>query len=174
MATHDNIKFTKGTDVVYIATTMVEENIINTLKPITPPTTSSVPVGTKIINLNRVEDRFIITGTINYGKLNASETKTTGYDKKELLALGQIRMFEGNRGHLARIVVNPTARGKGFGRIFCEKLISEAKKLNCRTISLRVVKDNSVAINLYKKLGFIIPAEQPDNTGENIYYMELL
>jgi ribosomal protein S18 acetylase RimI-like enzyme len=83
-------------------------------------------------------------------------------------------MFDGGkRGHLARIVVDPSSRGKGFGRIFCEKLISEAKKLNCRTISLKVNKDNSTAISLYRKLGFKIPSEQPDNIGENTYYMEL-
>ncbi len=40
------------------------------------------------------------------------------YDEKELLALGQIRMFENNRGHLSRIVVNPSSHGKGIGRIF--------------------------------------------------------
>ena len=32
-----------------------------------------------------MEDRYTITGVINYGKLDASETKTTGRDKKELL-----------------------------------------------------------------------------------------
>jgi ribosomal protein S18 acetylase RimI-like enzyme len=95
------------------------------------------------------------------------------YDEKELLALGQIRMFENNRGHLSRIVVNPSSRGKGIGRIFGGELINEAKKLNCRTISLNVVKDNLIAISLYKKLGFMIPSKQPDNVRENIVYMEL-
>ncbi len=95
------------------------------------------------------------------------------YDDEKLLALGQIRMFENNRGHLSRIVVNPSSRGQGIGRIFGEELINEAKKLNCQTISLHVVKDNLTAISLYKKLGFIIPSKQPDNIREDIYYMEL-
>jgi ribosomal protein S18 acetylase RimI-like enzyme len=95
-------------------------------------------------------------------------------ENQELLALGQIRMFKNNRGHLARIVVNPAVRGKGIGRIFVEKLISEAKRLNCQTISLRVTKGNSGAISLYQKLGFIIPSEQPDNIRKDIYYMELV
>jgi ribosomal protein S18 acetylase RimI-like enzyme len=95
------------------------------------------------------------------------------YDERELLALGQIRMFENLRGHLSRIVVNPSSRGKGFGRIFGQELINEAKKLNCQTISLHVIKDNSIAISLYKKLGFITPSKQPDNLRENIVYMEL-
>ena len=91
----------------------------------------------------------------------------------KLLALGQLRMFENSRGHLARIVVNPASRGKGIGRFFCEALIREAKKRKCRTISLNVNKDNAVAISLYKKLGFIIPSKQPANTRKGIVCMEL-
>lgn len=85
MTTYDNIKFTKGTDIVYIGTILVEENIINALKPITVPTTADTPEGTQILNLNRIEDRFTITGVINYGKLDISETEISGHDKKELL-----------------------------------------------------------------------------------------
>lgn len=85
MATYDNIKFTKGSDIVYIGTIQVEENIINAIKVITVPTENDSPETNQILNLNRVEDRFTITGVINYGKLDASETKTTGRDKKELL-----------------------------------------------------------------------------------------
>jgi len=85
MTTYDNIKFTKGTDIVYIGVKLVEENVINTLKVISIPTTSDSPETTKILNLNRVEDRYTITGVINYGKLNASETKISGKDKKDLL-----------------------------------------------------------------------------------------
>lgn len=85
MVEYDNIKFTKGTDIVYIGAFNVEENIINTLKVITTPTTASTPDTSKILNLNRVEDRFTINGAIIYGKLDDSETKTSGFDKKELL-----------------------------------------------------------------------------------------
>lgn len=85
MVTYDNIKFTKGSDVVYIGVRLAEENIINTLQIINVPTENTSPETSKILNLNRVEDRFIITGFINYGKLNASETKTSGKDKKDLL-----------------------------------------------------------------------------------------
>jgi hypothetical protein len=85
MAAYDNIIFTKGTDIVYVATIQVEENIINTLKVITTPTTATTPDTSLILNLNRVEDRYTINGILNYGQLNASETKTTARDKKELL-----------------------------------------------------------------------------------------
>lgn len=85
MATYDNIKFTKGTDIVYVGGIQVEENIINTLKVITVPTTGTTPEISKVLNLNMVEDRYTINGSVIYGKLNASETKTTARDKKELL-----------------------------------------------------------------------------------------
>ena len=85
MATYPNVKFTKGTDIVYIATVNVDENLINTVKVITVPTTDTTPETSKILNLNRVEDRYTITGSINYGKLNATETKTSAKDKKDLL-----------------------------------------------------------------------------------------
>lgn len=85
MAAYDNVKFTKGSDIVYIATHNVDENIINTLKVITVPTTDDEPETSKILNLNRVEYRYTITGSLNYGKLDASETKTTAKDKKDLL-----------------------------------------------------------------------------------------
>jgi len=94
-------------------------------------------------------------------------------DETELLAFGQIRMFKNQRGHLSRIVVNPASRGKGIGRIFVQELINEARKLNCQTISLHVAKDNAVAIHLYEQLGFVIPAHQPDNLREGIFYMQL-
>lgn len=107
---------------------------------------------------------------------NIEFEKTLTYsldDDGKLLALGQIRMFENNRGHLSRIIVCPSSRGQGIGRTFGEELINEARKLNCQTISLHVVKDNFTAINLYQKLGFIIVSKPPDNLRKNIYYMEL-
>jgi len=89
MATYDNVKFTKGTDIVYVATLNVDENIINTVKVITTPTTDTTPETSKILNLNRVEDRYTITGSLNYGKLHpigeTEETKTSAKDKKDLL-----------------------------------------------------------------------------------------
>jgi ribosomal protein S18 acetylase RimI-like enzyme len=94
-------------------------------------------------------------------------------DATNLLALGQIRMFENKRGHLSRIVVNPEFRGKGIGRIFCLELINKASELKCKTISLNVDEANKVARSLYKKLGFIVPSIQPEGLREDIIYMEL-
>ena len=94
-------------------------------------------------------------------------------DETNLLALGQIRMFENIRGHLSRIIVNPEYRGKGIGKIFCLELINKAKKLNCKTISLNVDKENEIARNLYNKLGFVVPSILPQKIRDDIIYMEL-
>jgi len=85
MATYENVYFTKGTDIIFVATQQVEENIINAVKVITVPTTATSPVTSKILNLNRVEKRFTVTGGLTYGKLSGVETKTSAKDKKDLL-----------------------------------------------------------------------------------------
>ena len=94
-------------------------------------------------------------------------------DEKNLLGLGQIRIFENKRGHLSRIIVNPESRGKGIGSIFCTELINKAKQLECKTISLNVNKDNEIAQRLYKKLGFIVPTKKSEDLREDVIYMEL-
>ena len=95
------------------------------------------------------------------------------YDDKDLLALGQIRLSENNRRHLSRVIVNPLLRGKGIGRVFCKELIQEAKKFDCQSISLNVIKDNHIAIALYEKLGFITCSKRINDNRENVVYMEL-
>ena len=91
MVVYDNVKFTKGSNVVFIGAYLVEENIINTVKVIATPTTDTTPDTPKILNLNRVEKRFTISGMIVYGKISATspiaaeDTATSGFDKKELL-----------------------------------------------------------------------------------------
>lgn len=97
MATYNHVKFTKGSNIVYIAVKLVEENILNPVKVITTPTDGDAPSGSKILNLNRVEDRFTITGSLVYGKLDETETKTSAKDKKDLLkvmfAKGSVVVF---------------------------------------------------------------------------------
>lgn len=85
MTLYDNVKFTQGSNIVFLATTRVEENWTNAVKIIPIPTTSSTPNTPLAVNLNKVEDRFTITGFLNYGKLDATDTATTAKAKKDLL-----------------------------------------------------------------------------------------
>ena len=65
--------------------------------------------------------------------------------------------------HLGRILVSPTSRGNGFGKILCTLLISEAlKATNAERITLRVYRDNAKALAIYSSLGFLIDASEND------------
>ena len=70
--------------------------------------------------------------------------------------------------HLGRIIVSPAARGKGVGRALCELLIGEAVRCTgANAITLRVYRDNAVAVSLYSSLGFL-PVEA-DSDKEAIF-----
>ena len=80
----DNIKFVGNGVTVYMATTGAKENITNSFKVVTIPTTDSTPNTSSLVNLNKVEDRFTLKGFLNNGKLG-TETHTTAKDKKVAL-----------------------------------------------------------------------------------------
>ena len=72
-----------------------------------------------------------------------------------MVGIGQTVHVDNERIHLSRIMISPNHRGKGFGKTIVKLLIEKGIKLfGDKKISLKVFKDNSVAINLYKKLGF--------------------
>jgi ribosomal protein S18 acetylase RimI-like enzyme len=56
---------------------------------------------------------------------------------------------------LYAIWINPIHRGKGYGKILMQELLSEVKKRKIKQIGLTVDEDNIVAQNLYKKIGFV-------------------
>ena len=55
---------------------------------------------------------------------------------------------------LFNLVVDQPERQKGYGRIICETLLSEAQRLDAHTAYLQVSQDNFNAIKLYTKLGY--------------------
>lgn len=58
--------------------------------------------------------------------------------------------------------------GKGLGKKMMKEVINKAIELNLETLWLRVRKYNQRAINLYKKIGFIIDIDEPET-----YHMTL-
>jgi ribosomal protein S18 acetylase RimI-like enzyme len=70
----------------------------------------------------------------------------------------------GSSVHLARIIVSPSLRGQGVGRILCQKLIQIALAQHhpC-DITLKVYPNNTPAFSLYQSLGFI-PTHEAQNT----------
>ncbi|MFT4603717.1 MAG: ribosomal-protein-alanine N-acetyltransferase [Rhodothermales bacterium] len=73
---------------------------------------------------------------------------------------GQIVDKPDDRSHLARIIVDPSARGRGLGRRLMESLLNEARDSGARCMSLNVHPANQRAIGLYASLGFV-PANNP-------------
>jgi [ribosomal protein S18]-alanine N-acetyltransferase len=77
-----------------------------------------------------------------------------------LLGLGQIIEKE-KYLHLARIIISPAHRGKGYGKILCQQLIFKGRqKYGERPFSLNVYAKNENALSLYLKLGFT-PVNKP-------------
>ena len=65
----------------------------------------------------------------------------------------------GNGGY----IVSPNAKGKGIGRKMAVHSIEEARQLGFQSIQFNfVVKSNTVAVNLWKSVGFEVIGEIPD------------
>ena len=93
----------------------------------------------------------------------------------QVIAFGQLIKKGEQRLHLARIIVDPSERGKGCGRILCRQLIAKASGLQCRWVTLNVYKNNAAAMKLYKRLGF--EEKQPpaeEKVSDDICFMALL
>jgi len=57
--------------------------------------------------------------------------------------------------HLGRVIVAPAARGRGYGRLLCRLLMAQAvSATGASAITLRVYRDNVVALRVYASLGF--------------------
>ena len=78
------------------------------------------------------------------------------------------------RLYLPRLVVKKGYRGEGYGKAILQDVLSIAKVKGYSEIVLGVDCDNTVAINLYKKLGFSIYEEDEDEVGKFYKMIKLL
>ncbi|NJD32979.1 MAG: GNAT family N-acetyltransferase [Gammaproteobacteria bacterium] len=89
-----------------------------------------------------------------------------------LCAFGQYYLRAG-RCHLGRLVVAPGLRGRGAGRRLVRELYEVGTSvLGTRECSLFVYESNTVALGLYRRLGFT-EAAYPESSGglEGMLYM---
>ena len=71
------------------------------------------------------------------------------------LGFGQHWVLKPGGVHLGRIIVSPTARGRGLGRLLCQLLVAQAIAVTGATgVTLRVFRNNAAALSLYSSLGF--------------------
>lgn len=82
-------------------------------------------------------------------------------DEPSRVAFGQLIKKSEDHYHLARIIVAPADRGRGYGHKICEHLIKMALDRGSRLLTLNVYRDNQKAVRLYRHLGFE-PATPPD------------
>jgi ribosomal-protein-alanine N-acetyltransferase len=77
-------------------------------------------------------------------------------DEKDLcVGFGQYWMTDTGTAHLGRIIVSPLARGRGLGRLLMQALSAQAQREDgIQRLTLRVYRDNTAAVALYRDLGF--------------------
>jgi ribosomal-protein-alanine N-acetyltransferase len=94
-------------------------------------------------------------------------------DGDQLVAFGQLVKKNANRGHLARLIVNPSVRGSGQGKKLVGALLERARLESFERASLNVDASNLPAVSIYLKLGFrdaTRPPDEPESAGTR--YME--
>jgi GNAT superfamily N-acetyltransferase len=74
--------------------------------------------------------------------------------------------------YIGNICVDTNSRGKGVGKFLLDNIVKYAKNKKCKRIILDVSKENTIAINLYKKMGFKKTREKSSFLYKiNIYQM---
>jgi [ribosomal protein S18]-alanine N-acetyltransferase len=75
---------------------------------------------------------------------------------------------------LARVIVAPTQRGKGFGVTLVRELLAEAGRTAYPRTFVRVVPENRVAVACYLRAGFTpvsVDDQRAFNRGQPIKYL---
>ena len=104
---------------------------------------------------------------------NIYETYSLVDDTDNPVAIGQI-IHRNKRLHLARILVTPDLRGKGYGRLLCEELLKVGRfNHGNKAFSLNVYRHNTVARQLYETLGFKEAANQSEAASQDSVFMIL-
>jgi ribosomal protein S18 acetylase RimI-like enzyme len=74
---------------------------------------------------------------------------------------------------MKRLYIRPAHRGAGLGRLFVERIVTEARDIGYRAMRLDTLQNMTAAQNLYRRLGFRdIPAYYP-NPLPGVVYLEL-
>jgi len=110
------------------------------------------------------EDEFI-----KMTKLNELPTYGLYSDENECVGFGQYFNKLG-RCHLARLIISPKHRGKGYAKVLIFELLKRGEDaLGVKEASLYVLKNNIKAYVCYVSMGFV-EAETP--TVDNAFLIE--
>jgi len=75
-------------------------------------------------------------------------------DADGLVGWGAVRVVSGV-GEITNIVIKEPMRGRGLSKILLKDMLLELFKMGAREVFLEVRSQNSTAINLYEKNGFL-------------------
>lgn len=93
------------------------------------------------------------------------------FENNEILGYGMLRGWdEGYDVPSLGIVIHPSIRGFGFGKLFVHFLHLVARQKGASKVRLKVYPDNASALSLYKKLGYTFQTEEE---GEFIGHIQL-
>ena len=73
---------------------------------------------------------------------------------EERVAASLMAGFDGYRGWLNYLGVDPDFRGKGYGKAILAHAVENLRKMGCPKINLQVRNSNRQVIEFYKKSGF--------------------
>ena len=63
--------------------------------------------------------------------------------------------YEGHRGWVNYLAIKPALQGSGYGRQLMECLEKKLRQRGCAKINLQVRSSNRVAIDFYRRLGYL-------------------
>lgn len=100
----------------------------------------------------------------------------SGYDYTVAMDNGKWIGFYGVEAHgeklfLSKFYVHKDSRKKGYSSAMMKKIIDECKDRGLSSVYLRVNRENSDSIEVYKHFGFIIDCEDKADIG-NGYFMD--
>lgn len=83
-----------------------------------------------------------------------AQNSFSAVEDERVVAFGQLLRKAEHHFHLARLIVAPQVRGRGYGGRLCRYLIERARYHKCEVLSLNVYRNNQKALSLYRKIGF--------------------
>lgn len=80
-------------------------------------------------------------------------------------------------GHIISIAVDKAHRGRGVGKKLLKETIERLVEMGVKKVRIEVRESNQVAINLYKKLGFVekgrIEGYYPDGEAAIVMFLDV-
>jgi ribosomal protein S18 acetylase RimI-like enzyme len=91
-------------------------------------------------------------------KIHKSAIKFECWEDKKLIGLVAVYLNdkESKRGYITNVSILDNYTGFGIASLLIARSIKKAKELGFNYIDLEVFKNNINALNLYKKLGFLV------------------